>query len=70
MGNCCLTGKEFQVCKMKKFWRLHNNIQILNTILAIHWKIVIMVNFTLYVLNHNFLKDKFYHNIFKYIFCF
>ena len=31
MESCCLMGMEFQFCKMKKFWRLHNNVNVLNT---------------------------------------
>ena len=31
MECCCLMGLKFQLCKMKRFWRLYKNVNVLNT---------------------------------------
>lgn len=62
MGSYCLMNIEFQFYKMKDLWRLimvmvaHYNV--FNITEMLHLKMIMMVNFILYVFYHKKRKEK------------
>ena len=50
----CLKGTEFQFCKMKTGGWLHNNVNVLNTVLIKMVDVVYGLDFMFYMFCHNF----------------
>ena len=49
MGNYCLMGGEFQISKMKKFWRLVVQCEYIKHYGTVCLKIITTVNFIFYI---------------------